>query len=86
MIELLTESMFKIEENQDNLTVITVNQQCHDGLARVALYSQKIILTEYGLDALEKNLKRLLLEILRYKNKDTLLGITNANEKMSKLQ
>lgn len=77
MIELLTESLFRIEHDAKGKHVIIIHQSCHDGMARVAERVQTISLTEYGLDALEKNLKSLLLLIQRHKypdNKEVLIN------------
>jgi hypothetical protein len=66
MKELLTESAFKLSKNERGNHVLEIYQQCHDGLCRVGSITQKIELSDYGIDALEKNLKALLLVILNY--------------------
>jgi len=66
---LLTESTFKITKNPLDHHVIGIYQFLTDGLCQIGSSQQMIELTDYGLDALEKNLKALLLAILTYKNK-----------------
>ncbi len=67
MKELLTESVFSITKDSHRRHVLGVHQLYQDGLCDVGSSQHLIQLTDYGLNALEKNLKALLLVILDYK-------------------
>ncbi len=67
MNELLTESTFMITKNEQGKDVLGIYQIYNDGYAQVGGCQQMIELTKYGMDALEKNLKSLLLAILNHR-------------------
>lgn len=67
---LLTESIIRIMKNDRGRHVIRIDQNHFDGLCPTAAIHQTIELTDYGIDALEKNLKALLNVILTYRHPD----------------
>lgn len=85
MKELLTQAAFSVSKNKEGNHVIEIFQQCHDGVCAVAAITQKIELSDYGIDALEKNIKALLSVILHYKYPD-LKGFINGTKNMPELQ
>ncbi len=77
MNELLSESTFRITKNENNRHMLGIFQVFRDGNANMG-YSQTMLeLTDYGLDALEKNLKLLLHIILEYKYPNKPWELTN---------
>jgi hypothetical protein len=77
MIELLTESTFEFSRTSEGKHVLKIFKECNDGICHVGDLTQEIILSNYGIDAFEKNIKSLLLALLRYTHPSSLLEIMN---------
>ncbi len=67
MYELLNESSFNLS-TVNGFPCITIKSLYKDGIANIAGNTQQIMLTDYGVYALEKNLILLLNAITDYKN------------------
>ena len=76
MQSLLTESCFSISES-NGYKCLTIESRLDDGIARIGKSYHNIILTEYGLDSLEKNLMSLLSLIHEFNEKTNKQGKLN---------